>query len=95
MSAFKFIQTLCLTLINATAFSTICRMHWALRFAASVFFLLMVERVLNIAPLKMQFPQISVFYITVALSIFDIRLKARLGDFLFFSIEREIETGRA
>lgn len=36
MSAFKFIQTLRLTLMNATAFSTICRAHRAFRIAASL-----------------------------------------------------------
>lgn len=58
-------------------------MHWALRFAASVFFLPMVEKELKIAPLKMLFPK-SVFYIIVALSIFDIRFEERIGDFLIF-----------
>lgn len=36
LSAFKFIQTLRLTLMNATAFSTICRAHRAFRIAASL-----------------------------------------------------------
>lgn len=36
LSAFKFIQTLHLTLMNATAFSTICRAHRAFRIAASL-----------------------------------------------------------